>query len=296
MTHRWDNPYFSDLVIHTLHRIAKKQTLSLEITTKIVDSWNWDWFCISKMYEYFNNDVELIISKDQVDWISKWCYSNLNKVDFKTALVTQTNQKSSASWLAIYMWYFLRKFDLKYPTFVLLDMLSFDWVEKNQMFGIKYLEQRLNKVDMTSRILQNLKKNIQNNSVLKNHIDYCRINKLEEVLPIALHVITNTDIDSEVRSIALDTVCELSDTISDLEIILEKIKDDFKWIVVDKLTKLKSKYTHNFLLEILTKGNETEQLKAAKYLIYFQDMKGLSYYVEWVKKKNQREIISTLFS
>ena len=284
MTHRWDNPYFSDLVIYSLRRIAMNQTVSLETATQVVEGWNWDWFCISKMYEYLRNDKELIISDGRIDWISNWCYSNLNKVDFQTTLVTKPSGQSSTSWLAIYLWYFLRRLNLTYPTDVLFDMLSFDWVEENQMLGIEYLEERLNKVDMTARILENLQKGIQNNAVLKNHIDYCKRNNLKEVLPIALYEITNTDRDNQVRSIALDTVCEISETLSDLEQILPKITDDFKWNVVEQLIKRHSKYSHKFLLEILANGNEQEQLQAAKNLIYFQDMEGLRHYVEWTKK------------
>jgi predicted NACHT family NTPase len=286
-THRWDNPYFSDLVIYTLHRIAKNQTVSLKTATQVVDSWNWDWFCISKMYEYLKNDKELIISKEQEGWISNWSYSNLSKVNFKTALVTKPNGQFSASWLAIYLWYFLRKLDLTYPTDVLLDMLSFDWVEENQMLGIEYLEERLNKADITARILENLREGIQNNDVLKNHIDYCSRNSLKEGLSFALHEITNTDRDNQVRSVALDTVCEISETLSDLEQILPKITDDFKWNVVEQLIKHSSKYSHKFLLEILASGNEQEQLKAAKYLIVLQDIEGLKHYVGWIKKHKQ---------
>jgi len=286
-THRWDNPYFSDLVIHTLRRIAKNQTISLNTATQVVESWNWDWFCISKMYEYLRNDKKLTISEEQKDWIIKWCYSNLNKVSFGTALVTEPDGKFSASWLAIYLWFFLRKLDLAYPTGVLLDMLSFDWVEENQMLGIEYLEERLKKVDITARILENLEKSIQNNDVLKNHIDYCKRNDVKEGLQFALHEITNTDRDIQVRSVALDTVCEISETLSDLEQILPKITDDFKWNVVEQLVKRNSKYCHKFLLEIFAGGNEQEQMKAAKYLISLQNMEGLKYYVEWIKRNKR---------
>jgi predicted NACHT family NTPase len=286
MTHRWDSLHYSDLAIHTLHKIAGNQTVSLETAIQIVER-NWDRFCISNIYEYLEHDKEIIISKEQKDWITNWCCSNLTKVDFKTALVTKPNRQFSANWLAIWLWFFLRKLNLTYRKDVLLDMLSFDWVEGSQMLGIEYLEERLNETEITARILENLQNGIQNNDVLKNHIDYCKRKHVKEALSFALREITNTDRDGQVRSVVLETVCELSETLSDLEQMLPEITDDFKWNVVEQLVKRNSRYSHKFLLEVLANGDEQEQLKAAEYLIELQDKEGLKYYVEWMRRHKQ---------
>lgn len=280
----WDERYFSDLAIRTLHRIARNQAVSLKTVTQIVDGWNWDQFCINKTREYLKDDEEMAISRAQKDWIATWCYSNLNKVNFRTALLTKPNRETSADWRAICLWFFLRSLNLTYQRDVLLDMLSFDWIEKNQMLGIEYLEERIDETEITARILENLQEGIQNDDVLKNHIDYCKRKHIEEVLPFALREINNTDRNSNVRSVALETICELSETFSDLEQILPKITDDFKWNVVKELLNRDSKYCHDFLLGKLTNGNEQEKLKAAEYLIELQDIKGLKHYVTWVKR------------
>jgi len=125
---------------------------------------------------------------------------------------------------------------------------------------------------------------------LKNHIDYCRRNKIKEVLPYALREMNNAIRNYEVRHVALETICEMSETLSDLEQILPKITDDFKWNVVEQLVKRNSKYAHKFLLDTLSNDNEQEQLRAAEYLIRLQDyacMQGLKYYVEWIKRHKQ---------
>ena len=129
MTHQWADQYFSDLAVHTLLQVAKQEPVSIDHLTQIVKSWDWSWFCISEMYEYFENNKDLSITDEQRTQISEWCYSNLNKVDFRKALIPKPNRQFSTSYLAIYLWFFLRKFDLKYPPSVLLDMLSFDWIE-----------------------------------------------------------------------------------------------------------------------------------------------------------------------
>jgi predicted NACHT family NTPase len=286
-THRLDDQYFSDLAIYNLLQITKKGPASFEDVTKIVDSSNWDWFCISEMYRYFESNKDLIITDEQRNWISQWCDSNLNRVDFRKALVKNPNNQTSTSYLAIYLWYFLRKFDLKYSRNVLLDMLSFDWIDGHQMAGIDYLEEKLNKADMTERILKNLNDGIQIDDVLENHFDYCRRNQLKECLPFALRELSNTNRSNDARKSALDAICEISQTMADLEQILPKISDDFKWDVIEQLMKHNSEYVHKFLQVILESGPEQEKLKAAELLIALKDLNGLEYYVEWVKQNKK---------
>lgn len=285
-THRLNGQYFSDLAIYALLQITKKRPASFEDVTKIVDSWNWDWFCISEIYRHFENYKELL-TDEQKKWISKWCISNLSKVDFRKALVKESNNQTSSSPLAIYLWYFLRKLDLEYPNNLLLDMLSYDWIDGNQMAGIGYLEEKLNKVDMTERILKNLNDGIQIDDVLGNHFDYCRRNNLRECLPFALRELPNVNRSRDARKSALDAICETTQTMIDLDQILPKISDDFKWDIIEKLVKHDSEYVYKFLRVILESGLEQEKLKAAEFLIALKDLTGLKYYVEWVRKNKK---------
>lgn len=282
-TQRWDNPYFSDLAIRTLREIVGSKTVSFKTASSVVDKWDWDSFCISNVFELLSHDEDITLSEEQKTWIANWCYSNLEKVNFKTALVTKPTGHETSR-LAVYLWYFLRRLDLKYPPNVLLDMLSFDWVQGIQMYGIEYLEDSLDKIDITARILANLEEGIQSNEVLKNHIEYCRRNRVTEVLPFALNEIANRSRNDEVRRISLETFCEMSETLSDLENILPKVADDFKWDVVRELVKRNSPGAHTFLQKTLAKGSGQDKIKAAEYLIELQDLEGLKYYVGWVRR------------
>ena len=97
-----------------------------------------------------NEDLEL--SSEQKKWVSEWCYSNLDNVDFRTA-IQKTNGKSfSIKRIAIYLWYFFRKLELNYPKEILLDMISFDY----EGYGTEYLEDYLNEAEMSKRVLENL--------------------------------------------------------------------------------------------------------------------------------------------
>jgi predicted NACHT family NTPase len=281
----WDNPYFSNLVIKQLRRLAKEEAVTYDNAVNAINNWDWEWFCICNIYDKLNTREDIKLTEKQKDWIAQWCYSNLTKVDFKKALETKEKGSTSASWHSIFLWYFLRKLSLNYPKEVLLDMISFDWIEGGQYVGIQYLETLLDKSELTIRVLQNLEKGIQNDDILKNHFDYCKRHRIEEALPFCLSEIIDSERGEDLRGIALETICDLSPTAqSDLEKALEQISDDFKWNVIGKLLENHSKVCHEYLLSLLQTGNDEEKLRSAQQLIKLQDTEGLNYYVDWVKK------------
>jgi len=161
-----DNPYFSDLTINQLRNLSKEQSMTLDHVVRAVNTWNWDWFCICNAYEKMGHNESIILTNEQKEWIANWCSSNLNTVNFKTALETKPNRTSSSSYVAIFLWYFLRKLSLTYPREVLLGLISYDWIEEGQHVGIEYLEPLLSWQEMTTRVLQNLNEGIENNDVM----------------------------------------------------------------------------------------------------------------------------------
>ena len=278
--------YFSELAYRTLFRMADGQAVSDKPAIDWLDR-NWEWFSISNLYEYLSNDPEINLSSSQVEWIAKWCYQHIDEVDFKTALNSDKRGSSSASFTAIWLWFFLRKFDLEFPKTTLLDLVSFDWIEGHQLAGISYLEDKLSQQEMADRIIENLKAGINSNDILKNHIDYCKRHSINEVIPFALNTIRDKTRDIWVREVALDTVEELSRSLSDLELLLPEITDEFKWKLFERLIRKECTICISYLREILQSGDEQEQVKAAIFLIELQDLEGLKYYVDLVEKEKR---------
>ena len=279
----WPNLYYSDLGAQILRTIAGDEKVTLENAINAIEKWDWDWFCISKIYEKLTNNEEINISKEQRDWVARWCHKNLEKVDFKNAITKTDKNSYGVRWNAIYIWYLFRKLSLGYPKHILLDMLSFD----HDRDGIEYLEEHLDEAEVSARILENLDDGIIIDDVLKNHIDYCKRYGIKEGLKFALQEIVNPDREKhdEIRRVALKTVCKLSDSPTELEELLPDITDDFKWEVLDKLIKNNSNPAHEFLLKLFRTAGEPDRFKAAEYLIKLQDLNALAYYVDWIRKK-----------
>ncbi|MCK4826619.1 hypothetical protein KA005_63365, partial [bacterium] len=281
----WHDKYYSDLAYDTLRQIVRNQNGTMSMVEQSINNWDWDWFCISEIYDRFRMHEDLKLTQKQKDWIVKWCYSHLNSVDFRNAIKKTAERSFSIRRDAILVWYFFRKFDLKYPKNILLDMLSFD----HRRIGIESLENYLDETEMTSHILENLNEGIPIDDVLKNHIDYCKRHKVKEVIKYALKEINNQDrdLDDEIRRISLEAICELSEDLSELEETLPKIKDEFKWQVIDEIIKRDSQKVRPFLEKLFKDGHEEDRLKASKYLIRDQELNAVRFYVDWMKEHKE---------
>lgn len=282
-TDNWPDLEYSDIAAETLRRVAGDNSVTLQQAVDTINKYDWDWFSITHIYNKLKNNSEIQVAAEQEKWISKWCFARLAEVDFNTA-ITKTGERSySIRWDAIYLWYFFIKFELTYPKPVLLDMLSFDYERE----GIEYLENHIEIKDITERILENLEKGIEIDDVLINHIDYCKRNKIIDGLPFVLREIRNPERDSEIRHISLRAALVLSKDLSELSQILTEIKDPFKWDIVDEMIKKNPKKVLNFLNQNFQKGGFEDKIKAAKYLIGFQDLDALGFYVSLIKEQKK---------
>lgn len=296
--HEEDEPFFTPN--------TKVNKISLQ---EIQESkWNWDWIRISKLYDLFEKHNEVPLSDEQKRWVSEYCLSNMDKVDFKTALINETPDSASTSFLAVYLWYFLRKLNLEYPKNVLLDLLSFDWSEKTdgnsslRHIGIDYLEEKLDIQEIKDRVLLNLQLGIRNTDVMNNHLKFCTKYKLRQVIPYIIHILanppiypayfassehkTNHFINYHIRKSVLETIYEFKE-ISLLEKVLPNILDNFKWQIIDLIVE-ESEFCKEYLRKFLQNTpDKNEKLKAACYLIPFEEISALDYYVSYFEQGNE---------
>jgi predicted NACHT family NTPase len=283
-TDDWPQERYSVLVTNTLSEMAIDNSITAQQAFEKInqDDW-WTWFAIKEIYNKLKNNEQLTITEEQKQYVSKWCFSNLSKVDFKKAITKTDATSYSIRWNEIFMWYFYQRFNLEYPKDTLLDMLSFDIERK----GIEYLEKALSIKDISERILKNLENGIEINDVLRNHIEYCTNHDIVEVLPFAYKEIKTAATDYEIRHVALEAIIKVDKELTGLEDALNDINDSFKWDVVDKLIDRTSKHVYDYLKVLFQRGTVEDKIKASKYLIKLQDINALEYYVEWLKEKNR---------
>ena len=290
------NYNFQDIVLYTLIEFAKQKEITLK-EVKEYKNKNWESYCIFKIYKYLNSYNDLRISFLQKKYIQDWCKRNIHKIDFKIAIKEKDDGKTiSVNPLAIYLWYFMRKLKFFYEKNVMLDMLSFNFSWRNDISGIDYLEECLSIKDITQRIFKNLEEGKDNKYALKNYLSYCQQKNLKEIIPYAEKIIIsyNRDSDEDLRNSALEVISELSTSLNELELLLTCVKDKFKWAIIEKLFEKKSKKLKDFLIEILKSSTIEDKIKASKYLVKLNDLKGLEYYVNWLVVKKSYKIESLI--
>lgn len=283
--YRWDNPEYSYQAYRLLNRLTPCTYENAQKTISAI----WDSWSRSQIYEYLSNENFSVDEKEK-QIISRWCLEHCSKVDVKNTFVE--NEDGGYSVIdkdAIYLWFYLRKFDLVYPPNVLLDLISFDWLDRSGFAGISYLEKILPLRDMTERVQKNLGDGIENSRVLDNHIDFCMRHGINSVVKIALDLIADEKSNVQLRETALQAFCVLSNSLEPLVQLLQSLSPTYKWKVIDELINrgyLLEKVKEH-LKELLIGNNEEIKLNAADYLIKMQDLEGLTYYVDWMYENNR---------
>ena len=284
--YRNNNNKYNQLVLKELdnYLIDKKDSkLKLDDFIKILEKCNYEDFTITHIFNLLYYGSELELSKDRIAVIRDFCLKNLKKVNFKDDL-EQKDEGVGSSSLARTLWYFLRKYDFEYPEEVLLDMLSFDWLEGAQFVGIDYLESRLSPEKIRERILDNLNKGIKVGEVLKNHINYCKKYQLSEVRNQLFNIIKNPEIKMENRLLALKTVAGFPGSTTFLEEMLDINELELFIKSAEILIASRNNKSKEKLLLKLSYGDEKFALESAKLLIKEQDLSAIQYYCSYIKR------------
>lgn len=245
----------------------------------------WDDYIIESIYVYMTNGFEVILSKEQREFIENWCVKYL-QLDFKNCLQLTAKHITLCDERCKFVWYFLRHFNLKFPKEKLLDLLSFDMFEKSDWVGIKYLETLLPPDDIKERVLQNIAGGSENRQALHNQIDYCFRHKIKEVTPYLINVISDTKAEYMTRKLAYDTFIALSDSIQELLDILVAL-DYLKWEIIYAIYKSNKGGVEKELLEIFNSTGDDDKLRAAGFLVLHGNLNALKHIVDLHKKENR---------
>lgn len=277
--------YYSDVAIRLLRAISEHKNY---VDKQTVENWfngtSSESYRISVIYEYLTNN-DLSVKSDQIQWLQKWCNKTITKVDFKNAITVNDDERINIKTAAIYIWYFTRKFDLDLPKEILLDMLSFDFIEGHEWVGIEYLIKKLSHKEIIKRMLENLKNGIEDNSVLKNHVNFLTEKKRNESYPLIVEEILNvTRLDYHRREL-LDIFFNNTKDTEILKNIIGKSDRVIKWHLLEILKNNNERnFVKNFLLNESKKYSElSDKVNAAELLVELQCVEGLKLYLEIIK-------------
>lgn len=275
-----------------LLQICRTSLIAQEEAIKILKS-RFDLIVINKFYvSYYNNDIpnlEESRTEKNNQWISNWCYENIDKIDFNKA-ISYTKNGYRKNVMASYLYFFMMKFQLSFHFSKLLDMLSS--ITEWQVFEyvVSELSKQNKKVETKETILSNLKENIEVKPVLQNHIDFCSKNGFTVILPKCYSILLDYDsshvINKDLKITAFSAIKELSDdNYRELMKVIYHIQDDFKWYIIDNfIEEGEIDLTLIFLTDVINDYPELDAYEASERLIKLQNLKGFEFFYQYTKK------------
>lgn len=278
---------YNEFVLREIERFleqSKHTRSTFDKLKKRIDQWDYNTYVLIQTFNMLSHTRELELTDEQITMISNICLEKIDEgIDFRNALKAGLKGASTKSLLAS-LWYFLRKYELAYPEEILLDLLSFDWIEDHGFVGIGYLEDRLPVDKIKHRIIENLEQGIKFVPVLKNHIDCCKRLKMEEARDVLYKIVQDTEAEMENRLLALNTLGSLENSIRLLERLLDIDELELFTEVSKILLASQNKKAKEKLVEKLSSKNEELALKSAKILVDEQNLKAIRFYANHIIK------------
>lgn len=242
-------------------------------------------YCVGLIYQNLVNHDEILSNVEQIQWIIGWCKKTLPKIDFSKAITKTGENSKSFNTYAIYLAFFIRKFDIDVGNSKLLEMLLFDYYEKNEWVGVNWIFEKVPESLVAPRIKLNIEAGIEDEQVLKNHFDYVFSHGLKTLYPHLLNEVINISRSYYVKRELLKMYWTHTNNTEELKNLIAKADIPIRWQIVDLL--IQNGNTSDLiksLVVILSDKNEAqeEQLKAAENLVKLESIKGLEYYVGYI--------------
>jgi len=285
------NPFVFKLIYNILREDESKKWPLKEII-KEINSWKYDEFSVNEIFKLLKHQEKIELLPRQKKVIKDYCMEQIENVDFANAFCSNGRQYKTEK-LAEKLWFFMRNYNFDYPENILLDMISYDWIENNRFVGIEYIENKLPREKIRRRVINNLENGITKEQILKNHILFCNKYKVVEAKEFLYDIVKNDIYNGGIKKIAIDTLGELSGTISILEELLDFTNENangkrgfnsFIRIARILITKKNSDYCKKRLLKNLKSKNSKKELlkiESAKLLIKErQDKKAIKFYIK----------------
>lgn len=273
------------------NEISQMLSVADEVPLSLFEEKDWDGYVFDTLYYLLTTYDDIIVSNEDRNKIEILCNKYLRFVDFKVAFQLRNDGSATISSRAFYLWYFRKKFDFKYSDNVMLDLLSFDWLENNHFVGIDYIVNILPYQEVKRRIISNLREQVIHGDILNNHIRFCIDNNIREVENEIIRIVFDENEFIESRKIAVDYICEVSNEELLINNLFDKISDEIEWYIIDKvkinnISKIEI-YLKNKLKSI---NNTKETINIAQFFINLNESDGLKLIIDHIEDSKENVI------
>ena len=265
------------------------------------EKWDWNWFIFVHIYVMLSDkESELKLTEAQEEKIKELSNNYLKLAKFKNAIKYTKYDNSNRSWttnqLCICLWYYKYRFNFKYPTDTLLDMLEFEYYINGEKVGINYIIQELEPKLIRQRIVKNIHEQNIHMDVFENHIEYCIKNNVNNCEKDIAKYFCNKNLPYDERDNAYEYLVHVIGIKKCIDKYFYNLEEEYQNHLVPKIIELDRDVIENWLVRKLKNSKKlSKKMFYAKYLIISQKEAGLIYYLNWIDKNNMAYVDKTTY-
>lgn len=285
----------NDLVLQTIRRWAKAAgSISFkEITERISDDIKWLWFQLHTLINWDKHNKDFQFNAAQTDFLLKWVTECIKSVDFPAAIKTSEDERYHYMYTELFIVYLSERLEIEMSESTYLDFLYVDCelIPYKSGSDIK-LEDRLisdfvlSKVDLDkvkARILENLKNPKIYRGVRYNYFRFFKKYKVKEGLEPVFNELTLKNLTVHERKELVELYLDLKGDLPRLESILDKVEEDLKIDILDRLVTYKSPNIETICVTGYTKAIGTDkELTYNNFLVHINSTKYFKHLKNWI--------------
>ncbi|HMG66861.1 MAG TPA: hypothetical protein VK588_04210, partial [Chitinophagaceae bacterium] len=286
-----------------------KEISEAEYFEKINDDQFWTGFVMESIKELIEKDRTMVSIKPAlIQAMTEWTINEISSIDFeKTTIIEHEGGGYSYFPHTEFVKQAVELLKPALPDDLLLKLLKTDYSsfysldapedesQKRQPLAALIIEQVKDKSRLKQQIIANIKDSRTPFRVRSTHFKICQVLSYNECLPELYAAVTEQKMVDGFDRVKLSEIyVALGGKWTDFSHLLavpecpsyEKSFVDFHWHLLEKLLHHETEKVGAILIEILQKDPvESNQLKAAEFLIKLSRIEGLRYWLQHVKTK-----------
>ncbi len=243
---------------------------------------SWESFLINRVCHMLERDNPVVISPQQRDILTKYCYKQIELIDFEKDIQNSDNNTITYHYRIMYVAFLSQYLNLPYDKNHLLKMTvipKYFWGDSehkpDQPFS-KFISKHLSNRELIEQVRINLENGILCKDSFEEHVRFCKLNHLDFAIPSAEEICLDTSNSEFFKREMADYIYK----IKGIDYLYNRFlnTDDmvlFK-IIADITIKEKDCRLKNRLEEIFdTADNGKDYLN---YLLQLNSLKGLEHF------------------
>lgn len=243
----------------------------------------WELGFLERIYEWLLRHPDAVLTPEQIGVIRAWCDQKVQTLDFRNAVQADDYQSWTIIPDAIYLCYFLRRFNfVNYAQDLYLDMLSISRYQDTLIGIFEFVAMTVDNQRVIERTLVNLQEGISFPSVLENHLNFISQNHLDVAIPYLLDYLKNDHLGN--RAEILKIYLDLGGAVEPLAAMLPNVNGYFSDTLTGTLVSSSPQLIRPYLISrFVAEADAKIKLQLCKYLIPLDHLPALKFYKQRIE-------------